>query len=48
MLWLYAILVILQDVMKEDKKKIRAGFPMHHATLTEITTIKIYTPNLKP
>ena len=25
------------EVIKEDKK-LRAGFPMHHTTLTEITT----------
>ena len=37
--WLCEMLVLLQDGMEEDKK-IRAGFPMHHSTLTEITTIQ--------
>ena len=37
-LWLCVImLVLLQDAIEEDQ-----GFPMHHSTLTEITTIKIY------
>ena len=39
-LWLCEILVplvSLQEMIEEDKE-IRAGFPMHHSSLTEITT----------
>ena len=32
-LWSCVMLVLLYDVIEEDK-----GFPMHYSTLTEITT----------
>ena len=34
-LWVCAMLVLLQDVIEEDK-----GYLMHHSTLTEITKIR--------
>ena len=39
-LWLCEMLVLLQDVVEEDKK-VRAGFPMHNSIQTEITTITL-------
>ena len=37
-LWSCAIMVLLEDVLEKDTK-IRDGFPMHHSTMTGITTI---------